>query len=95
MARVACRDAKAPVEPDPALPAYVTVPLIGVDPLINCTVPDGAMPLLCALTVAVRVRLAPDSTLDALAFTLVVVAAGVIVSARGLEELDWKLLSPA
>jgi hypothetical protein len=75
VARVACSDAKAPVEPEPALPLYVTVPLIGVDPFKNCTVPDGAAPLLWVLTVAVRVTLVPASTLDALAFRLVVVAA--------------------
>lgn len=86
--------AKAPVEPEPALPEYVTVPLIGVDPLRNCTVPVGAAPLLCVLTAAVRVTLAPASTLDALALTLAVVAACVMVMESVGDALVLKLLSP-
>jgi hypothetical protein len=89
VARVACNEANAPVEPEPAVPAYVTVPLRGVEPFMNCTVPDGATPLLSVLTVEVRVRLEPGWTLDALVLMLVEVAAGVMPSVTGLDALAW------
>jgi hypothetical protein len=58
---------------------YVTVLVIGVLPFRNCTVPDGGRPMLLVVTVAVRVTLVPDVTLDWLEVTVVVVGAGVTV----------------
>ena len=89
VASVACNVAKAPVAPEPLVPEYVTVPLIGVDPFRNCTVPFGATRLLCVFTVAVRVTLAPDTGLLSLELTLVEVAAFVILRASAPEVLAW------
>jgi hypothetical protein len=61
---------------------------------MNCTVPDGAAPLLCVLTVPVKVRLVPASTLDALVLTLAAVAACVTMRESVGEVLALKLLSP-
>jgi hypothetical protein len=52
---------------------------MGVPPLKNVTVPDGATPLLEVVTSAVRVTGLPAGTVVGLAETLLVVPAGVMV----------------
>ena len=85
--KVAFNDAKAPVEDENGVPVDVRVPLIGVPPFKNCTVPVGAAPLLCVFTTAVRVKLAPDWTVDGSAVRPAVVTAGVMVITSALEAL--------
>ena len=83
---VACSEAK--VAPIAGLPAYVTVPLIGVPAFRNCTVPLGAAALLlCVLTIAVSVTVEPDPTLVG-AVTAVEVTACVMVIATGPVVLN-------
>jgi hypothetical protein len=58
-----------------------------LDPFINCTVPVGPAPLLVVEIVAVSVTLPPDTTLDTLLVTAVVVAAFVIVTFSAVDVL--------
>ena len=50
------------------------------EPFLNCTVPVGAVPLLCVDTTAVSVTVPPDLILGRLAVTAVVVVAFVTVT---------------
>ena len=69
----------------PSVGVRVTVPVIGVVPFRNCTVPLGATPLLCVFTMAVSVTLVPAppwTIVEGLAVTATVVAAFVTVKFR-------------
>jgi hypothetical protein len=91
---VAFSDAK-PVELlAPSVGVSVTVPLIGVAPFRNCTVPLGATPLLCVEIVAVKVTIVPDVILLGTEATPVVVVAFVTVTESVMGPLGMKLLSP-
>jgi hypothetical protein len=71
----------------PLCPEYVTVPLIGVEPLRNCTVPVGAAPLLRVPTVAVSVTCVVPVMAEGLGTTRVTVVALVTVSASATGPL--------
>jgi hypothetical protein len=62
---------------EPACPTYETVPVIGVPLARNVTVPPGATPELCVVTVAVAIRVPPTVALTLGKDKDVVVLAGV------------------
>jgi len=56
-----------------------------LDPFLNCTVPVGPAPLLVVFTVAVSVTLPPDTMVEALEVTVVVVVSPVTVTLIALD----------
>jgi hypothetical protein len=71
----------------PFVGVSVTVPVIGVAPFRNCTVPLGASPLLCVEIVAVKVTIVPDTILLGTEATPVAVVAFVTVKLSAICAL--------